>query len=984
MGGQQAGAAQASRKAAVDADGVLRWRDDQTEVALFGVNYYVPFSIDHLALQRRGLDHEQAIREDVVHFERLGLSAIRLHCWDREISDREGNLLDNEHLRLLDLLIAECAKRGIYSVMTPIAWWRGPRKGGFSDLYTMHEMTTDPRARDAQCRYLAQFVSHVNRYTGQAMKDAPAVVAFELINEPICPKATSDDEVTAYVNALTRAVRSTGCSKPVFYNCWGGRAAAVGRSELDGASFGWYPTGLVAGSMLRSNYLSRVNDYPSMREPALARKAKIVYEFDAADVHAPYMYPAMARAFRSGGAQIATQFQYEPLCIAGINLNWQTHYLNLVYTPGKAMSFAVAAEVFRRTPRLARFGPYSDSCRFGEFRVSFEQSLSEWVSAEAFVYSNTTPTGPPDPGRLERVWGVGSSPVVGYEGTGAYFLDRIEPGLWKLQVYPDAVLVADPYTGGEHEKVRILPAGHDMTVRLPDLGQPFHVRAATAAGEGARWQASQGQRFRVEPGEFLLSRSPRDSASAVSGPEYVVPATPSRPPAVFIYSPDRWREGISYPLDVRVAATGVRECLIRFQPPESTELRTVELTRVAAYRYAGKVPARWLRPGDAWFHVVVHTDGGSFTFPDPRLAAAGEELARVRSVALLDIRPEMALPDVAYSGPDPAGGRVRVVAGRQAGAHAVRVEANGFGAPPSSASLRLPVACDPEGLEGLRAVVVTGRGAVDTGAVEVSLVQRDGRAFGTNIPLSSTWRETTVPLARLRPMWGTAGGEPDPALVSEVALVFGTWLFPDRRDCAHAVEIRDVRLSTHYARRRVATAGKDDPVLLAAPAGRPFRLNGRDAVRRPVAGMDAACRAVRVAVDGFGEEPDCTSFQIPVTDGMAAWQEQVKRASHLVVKARSGHAQTTCVEVVLVERDGAPWGVARLPLTSAWQAVRVPLSDLTFFGHWAYPEGRGGAGDRLVAADIAKVCFCFGAWLYGDERGAPHAFELQDVSLALE
>ncbi|NCQ28950.1 MAG: hypothetical protein GW802_16210, partial [Armatimonadetes bacterium] len=239
--------APATRLAAVDATGVLRWQDDNSEVALFGVNYYVPFSIDYKVLTDRGLDHDRAIREDVTHFQRLGLDAIRLHCFDREISDHAGNLRDNEHLRLLDYLLNECKQRGIYSVMTPVAWWGSPEKGGFSDLYTMPQMTTDPAARQAQCTYLKQYLNHVNRYTGLAYKDDPAIVALELINEPLYPPGITDEQITEHVNALTRAARETGCTKPVFYNCWGNHAAAVGKAELNGATFGWYPTGLVAG-----------------------------------------------------------------------------------------------------------------------------------------------------------------------------------------------------------------------------------------------------------------------------------------------------------------------------------------------------------------------------------------------------------------------------------------------------------------------------------------------------------------------------------------------------------------------------------------------------------------------------------------------------------------------------------------------------------------------------------------------------------------
>ena len=71
----------ANRYMFVDGKGVLRYRDDaQEEVALFGVNYYPPFAIDYAALKQRGIDHKEAIRQDLAHFQRLGLTALRLHC----------------------------------------------------------------------------------------------------------------------------------------------------------------------------------------------------------------------------------------------------------------------------------------------------------------------------------------------------------------------------------------------------------------------------------------------------------------------------------------------------------------------------------------------------------------------------------------------------------------------------------------------------------------------------------------------------------------------------------------------------------------------------------------------------------------------------------------------------------------------------------------------------------------------------------------
>jgi hypothetical protein len=617
----------ATRLASVQ-DGVLRWQDDGSEVALFGVNYYVPFSIDYQLLKERGLDHEQAIRDDVAHFQRLGLTAIRLHCWDREISDRQGNLVDSEHLKLLDYLIAECKQRGIYSVMTAMAWWQAPEPGGFSDLFTMPQMTTDPQARQAQCRYLAQYVNHVNRYTGLAYKDDPAIIALELINEPQYPAGTTAQQVTEYANDLCAAIRATGCRKPIFYNCWDGKAPAVGASTLDGATFGWYPTGLVAGLMLRDNYLPSVDDYPSMRDPALAKKAKIVYEFDAADVHGSVMYPAMARAFRSGGAQIATQFQYEPMCLADGNPNWQTHYLNLIYTPGKALSFAIAAEAFRRLPRLSTFGRYPESARFGPFRLSFEDDLSEMVTDEAFVYSNDTKTPPPAPAQLTRVWGCGSSPLVQYDGTGAYFLDRVASGVWKLQVYPDAVMVADPYAGGVNEKVRVLYAEHRMAIALPDLGEGF--RALTKPYSTAPASAA-GRTLPVRPGQYLLVRSGVEPPKTPPAEEFIAPAPRDLPPAAYVQCADSWREGFGFPVRATVAASGEVRCALQVRPEGAEAYTEVPLSRTKPYEYRatvapGLVPMQYIysaMPDSGSSECHLACSRSSINVPSPSSVTTG-------------------------------------------------------------------------------------------------------------------------------------------------------------------------------------------------------------------------------------------------------------------------------------------------------------------------------------------------------------------------
>jgi hypothetical protein len=77
--------APAQRWSLVDDQGVLRWRDDKAEIALFGVNYYAPFTVDYQGIQALDLIHGMVISEDVTQFRQLGLDAIRLHVFDRQI-----------------------------------------------------------------------------------------------------------------------------------------------------------------------------------------------------------------------------------------------------------------------------------------------------------------------------------------------------------------------------------------------------------------------------------------------------------------------------------------------------------------------------------------------------------------------------------------------------------------------------------------------------------------------------------------------------------------------------------------------------------------------------------------------------------------------------------------------------------------------------------------------------------------------------------
>ncbi len=160
----------------VDANGVMRWSDTRKETSFFGVNYTLPFAHAYRVMGYLGIDRKAAIDRDVYHFARLGLNAYRIHIWDVEISDGKGNLLENEHLELLDYLIFKLQERGIRIVITAQTNFgngypeRNQPTGGFSYNYDKCAVHSDAEAIAAQEKYIAALVRHVNSYTAMPIK----------------------------------------------------------------------------------------------------------------------------------------------------------------------------------------------------------------------------------------------------------------------------------------------------------------------------------------------------------------------------------------------------------------------------------------------------------------------------------------------------------------------------------------------------------------------------------------------------------------------------------------------------------------------------------------------------------------------------------------------------------------------------------------------------------------------------------------------
>jgi hypothetical protein len=784
--------AQAARSGAVpvsvDDHGVMHWTATGREVALWGVNYTTPFAHAYRAHGYLGVDRKQAIDVDVLHFARLGLDAYRIHVWDREVSDRQGNLVQNDHLDLLDYLLSRLGEHGIKVILTPIAWWPtgypepDPGTDGLSDGFrNKGEMTARTDAWPAQENYLRQFVTHRNPYTGFTYGDDPNLIAIEIFNEPNHPAGPA--ETTRYIDTMARALRDAGFRKPIFYNISEGYTDAHGHAvcaaRIQGVSHQWYPTGLVRNGAVGGNMLPNVDRYtiPYADFPECRDKARMVYEFDAADVGNSYMYPAMALSFRGAGFQWATQFAYDPLAMAHANTEYQTHYLNLVYTPSKAISYMIAGAVFRETPRGASYGAYPESERFGPFRVSYAEDLSEMVTDTAFFYSNTTSTAPPSPGGLRHVAGVGTSPVVSYEGTGAYFLDRLADGVWRLEVYPDVAWVVDPFTRPslDREAARVVWNTRPMRISLPDLGAEFSAAPVDTGNEHR--PTVRGGAFDVRPGAYLLTRAgaahPAWTVESVVGGRklgaFVAPPSSDAPTVVLHVPPGEVTAGQPFTIAVCVVSAAPADSVVLYarRVGVSGPMLRAAMQRAGAFGYETTVPAERVGEGLLEYAVSVYEGDVTTTFPSGaeghpfRWDFVGREFWRVpvvpaeAPVLLFDGRRDL---DHILA-PHPwsyVAFRTGVAAGSEPERLALSAVVESFTPAPHHFALRTFLTAgertrlgeaDTAGVLRVRARAV-GR-AMDR--MEVALVGCDGAAWSTVLELTEAWQNFVIPLSDLRP-----------------------------------------------------------------------------------------------------------------------------------------------------------------------------------------------------------------------------------------
>ena len=279
---------------------------DGEEVALWGVNLQPCISWESSLLENAGVKKDPGVYKKMVdraldELEVMKCRVLRCHLTPADFTDAKGNLVETIYLDMLDYMIAEAPKHGMYTYITFLNHMgRGEvpesfmfevmRKSaangenlGRSDLWLYRQANLMFEDESLACakNYIRQLITRTNPYNRLRYFEDPTNILWEVMNEPRYMdygqmRASAyhyqkyqswldrnglkekngkhyyryrKEMVVGYLNDMHDFIRGTGAKQPVSWGCnWhkmiAGREdvfSAIAESKVEAVSFCNYP-----------------------------------------------------------------------------------------------------------------------------------------------------------------------------------------------------------------------------------------------------------------------------------------------------------------------------------------------------------------------------------------------------------------------------------------------------------------------------------------------------------------------------------------------------------------------------------------------------------------------------------------------------------------------------------------------------------------------------------------------------------------------
>jgi hypothetical protein len=362
---------------------------------------------------------------------------------------------------------------------------------------------------------------------------------------------------------------------------------------------------------------------------------------------------------------------------------------------------------------------------------------------------------------------------VQYQGSGAYFLDKQQDGLWLLEVYPDATVLDDPHQNSslKREAVRLSVSQRDIRLKLADLGQSFVLKRA----DGQQTQAQKGT-VAVQPGRYVVAKNPALLAQAKTPARpFLLPEIAEKPP-LLVHQPLRqWPIDQPLPVCTQLSATqptgnisAIKVSLFyRLTGEGQVQQQEMQANDLGRYCTQLKLPAN---SGMLQYQLVASVGAKTLSFPGAVASLPSDwdfpHSSGHRFTTLLQ-QPGAAVPlfdakvdQTTLLYPKDAQVTQQWLAGERQQGLALRLrpaKTPDWQQPPLAllrTETHAVMGLTQRDLSGYSKVAIKMRAVhskkQDKLPVRFALLNKDGLAFGIDLEASSEWRYQLVPLSALQ------------------------------------------------------------------------------------------------------------------------------------------------------------------------------------------------------------------------------------------
>ena len=550
-------------------DGLLREPSGE-ELLLFGVNLQPCLSWEFNSRLRKygvGLsDLHSVIDGNLEELLLMKVNMVRCHLTPADFTDASGNLVQTPYLDALDYMIAKAGEKGIYVTLAFINHMGNYYvEDSFIRNITREDWIHLKHARDCSRNYIRQLLQRQNPYTESSYAKESSIAYWELVNEPSMyswsqismpehrnafdefslwaeTSGRAADQTTYadfrshlvrnYIDGLISLIKDCGSAHPVIWSHnW--HRYRTGNEDIFAGALNSLADGFACCNYPGQDYVSQdywnkpvdlsgrdytdwfntyfdnVDGYGWMRLPEYKDRAKVVYEFETFFNQSTWLYPVQAQFFRTLGVQAASMWTYCMKEYAQYHAG--SHFLSLTCTPGKAVAFIIAQQVFKTTQRGRQYDRQLSEQIQKNLVISKTNDLAIF-SDEDRLYHTGGISGfcPVSVSRKVReIIGIGNSPIVSYTGTGIYFINDTDEGL-QLRLMPDHKWIQEPWNSRnsglvselDHEKVNTMSIeldrwkGGDYTIWKLEDGQRHEAGRTNSLSD-----------LNLKPGNYLITRN---------------------------------------------------------------------------------------------------------------------------------------------------------------------------------------------------------------------------------------------------------------------------------------------------------------------------------------------------------------------------------------------------------------------------------------------------------------------------------------------